>query len=114
MMREAYCESECTVLTSRDEGFGRTVVESILAGTPCIIAGNGGAAQWLSAFAPEWVVSDDDPLALASAIGHVLANQSEARSLVLELQGQVFERFAMKTHSLRISEIYDSLVPRAN
>lgn len=114
MMREAYSVSECTLLTSRDEGFGRTVIESILAGTPCIIAGSGGAAEWLSAIVPEWVVGEDDPRALASAIGRVFAHQSEARSRAFELHDQLFERFSMKMHSLRISEIYDSLLPRAN
>lgn len=72
-LREAYARAWTTVLPSRAESFGMTVVESLASGTPAVVLADGGG--------PAEVVADDrvgrrapgTPDGLAEAVAQVLA-----------------------------------------
>lgn len=82
----AYQGAVVTVYPSRDEIFGLVPWESILCGTPVIVAGGSGAEEWVGGAQAGTVVPYGDPPALAAAI-----NRFDPRAAAEQVQrGQAF------------------------
>lgn len=64
----AYGEALYTVYTGRDEIFGLVPWESILCGTPVIVADDSGCGEWVRVADAGHVISYADPTALAGVI----------------------------------------------
>ena len=68
------------VLPSLNENFGNVVLEALAAETPVVVTRGVGLAETV-ANADAGIISDDDPRALADAIGALLADRERARAM---------------------------------
>lgn len=92
-----------------NEGFGRAVVESMLAGTPVLAADSGGHREALGRFGDESLVAADDASALAERGLALLASPQEAARLGTDMQRDARSRFSAATHAKAVAEIYAGL-----
>jgi glycosyltransferase involved in cell wall biosynthesis len=76
------------------EPFGRVIVEALLAGTPVLAADAGASREILGD--SDWLVTPDDPAALAAAIGRVLADTATGPgSQLARLRARVEDKFLL-------------------
>lgn len=80
------------------EGFGRTVVEAMSAGTPVVAAASGGTAEILSDEWARYTVDPTDPDALAGRIVEVLAEAAADPSLGARGRAWVSARYGRTPH----------------
>ncbi len=84
----AYREALFTVYAGRDEIFGLVPWESILCGTPVIVADDSGCGEWVKAGGAGHVVPYGDP----AAIARVINTRERGRDQALVQQGITFCR----------------------
>jgi glycosyltransferase involved in cell wall biosynthesis len=73
MMPSLFAQASCTVVPSRDEGFGIVAAESLLCATPVVAANSGGLVDIVEhGRTGALVTALDDPAAWASAIRSVI------------------------------------------
>lgn len=80
------------------EGFGRTVVEAMSAGTPVVAAASGGTAEILADEWARYTVDPTDPDALAERIVEVLAEAAADPSLGPRGRAHVSARYGRTPH----------------
>jgi glycosyltransferase involved in cell wall biosynthesis len=68
MKAAAYQEAQVTVYVGRDEIFGLVPWESLLCGTPVIVADDCGCGEWVAAAGAGYLVPYGDPAAIARVI----------------------------------------------
>jgi len=103
----AYRQARVTVYAGRDEIFGLVPWESILCGTPVIVADDCGCGEWVRAGQAGQVVSYADPAALAAAI----EDRDPERDRAAIERGQAFcrDRLSWKRIAAEMVEYYRSL-----
>ncbi len=82
-IEDVYRAVDFTVLASRYEPFGLVGVESVLCGTPVLVADNVGCAEVIRAPAA-LTFALDDPASLARAVEEAVARWSEGRARLAE------------------------------
>lgn len=97
------------LVPSREEGFGRVVVEAMAAGTPVVAAARGGPAEIITNGVTGLLVASEDPNAWADAIETVMSDTSVCQQLVNE--GRKYsERFGLAQHADAMLGLYRSLL----
>ena len=103
----AYREARVTVYAGRDEIFGLVPWESIMCGTPVIVADDCGCGEWVRAAEAGRAVRYADPAALAAAI----SDRDPERDRAEVERGQAFcrDRLAWNRIAAEMVEYYRSL-----
>lgn len=96
--------------TSEREPFGRTLIESMMIGTPVVAARVGGHVDIVEHERTGLLVPPNDPEAFASAAHRILTDATFSAKLVEEAKTIAINRYSLGDHVLRIMAIYDSLL----
>lgn len=83
-----YKYADVVVTLAPREPFGRTVVEAIACGVPVIGSNQGGIAEILGHFAPQWAVNPNDPAAIAQTIVNTVG-AADTASILTKAQSWV-------------------------
>lgn len=98
------------VVPSRQEGFGRVVVEAMAAGVPVVAARAGGIPEVCRHAVTGLLVPPEDPAALASAVVKTLKEEGDTKQRVAAAVEEVRARFSADGHAARVGELYDDLL----
>ena len=95
-----------------NEGFGRTLVEAILCGTPVIAADHGGHREIITHAKIGILVPADDAEAFAEAVSRLLNTPSDGCVVADEARSSAAARYSVTAHVEQIQSIYASLDQR--
>jgi glycosyltransferase involved in cell wall biosynthesis len=95
-----------------DEPFGRTLIESMLVGTPIVATRSGGNIEALQEGRLGVLVAPDDPEALAAGILELLRDRDRYGALAAAARTHALGHFGEDRHADAVMALYDELVPR--
>ena len=93
------------------EGFGRTLVEGMLCGTPVVAADDGGHREIIRHGETGLLAKADDPSAFARAVMELHENPRMASAMAAAAKADALTKYSVEAHVERIQAIYDSLLP---
>jgi glycosyltransferase involved in cell wall biosynthesis len=91
-----------------EEGFGRTVIEAMLVGTPVVAANSGGHVQIIRDWENGVLVSPDNISDFSSAIKTLNNDKSLAHILSKTAREEVVNQFGIEMHVAAITNIYQT------
>jgi glycosyltransferase involved in cell wall biosynthesis len=94
------------VLPSRQEAFGRVLIEAMAAGVPVIASAVGGIPEVCVDGVTALLVPPADPEALAVAIALTLTDQAATAARVEAARADVRTRFDLAAHASRVLGVY--------
>jgi glycosyltransferase involved in cell wall biosynthesis len=94
------------VLPSRQEAFGRVLIEAMAAGVPVVATHVGGIPEVAIDGLTALLVPPEDPDALAVAIALTLTDQAATAARVEAAADDVRARFALAAHAARVQAVY--------
>ena len=72
----AYCAADVSVVPSHSlEGFGLVAVESLAAGTPCVVTPVGGLTEIISPLSPQLIATSTEPADIADVLAGALLGE---------------------------------------
>ncbi|MBN1355885.1 glycosyltransferase family 4 protein [bacterium] len=95
------------VTPSREEAFGRVLIEAMAAGTPIVATVVGGIPEIISSPDTGVLVPPGNPEALATAIEDLLANPQRRISLAAQAHQRIVRNYSIQQHVEKIQEFYD-------
>ncbi|MCD2317003.1 glycosyltransferase [Sphingomonas sp. IC-11] len=101
------------MVPAKHEPFGRTLIESMLVGTPVVATRSGGNIEALCDGRLGPLVPLDDPAAMARAALRLLSDDREYRRLAIAARAHALDHFGAHRHAAAVMAIYDELVPTA-
>jgi len=101
-----------SVMPSLNEALSNVVLESMAAGVPMVATRVGGTPEAIEDGVTGLLVPPADPLALANAIGRILADPALANRLGLAARESVTERFGMDRMVSATQQLYCSLLEK--
>lgn len=102
---------DLNLLVSRDEGFGRTIIEAAAIGVPSIGSRIGGIPELIADGRTGLLVDVEDAQGLASAILSLLADSGRLREMGETAFRHTAQHFSIRNHAESMMHLYDSLVP---
>lgn len=103
-------ECDLTVNFSLNEPFGRVIIESMLVGTPVVVADSGGAPEIIERTGGGLVVRDGDAEALYEAFRDVYDDAVDLDALSSDGVRGVMKEFDMAGIARKVERTYDSLL----
>jgi glycosyltransferase involved in cell wall biosynthesis len=94
------------VLPSRQEAFGRVLIEAMAAGVPVIATSVGGIPEVCVDGVTALLVPPEEPEALAAAIALTLTDQAATAARVEAARADVRARFDLAAHATRVLGVY--------
>jgi glycosyltransferase involved in cell wall biosynthesis len=110
---EALADADVVVYPSQDEIFGLVPLESLLSGTPVIVADDSGCGEVIRGTGGGIVVGLGDAAALAAAIATVLENRPLWRASAADAGAAVRSRYGDDVVCSQLDDLYRELVPGA-
>lgn len=107
---DALADADVLVYPSQDEIFGLVPLESILSGTPVIVADDSGCGEIVSRTGGGQVVPVGDVDALARAIGAVLDAPSSWRAATVPAAGIIRSAFGDDVVCAQLEQMYIDMV----
>ncbi len=105
-----YEAADVNMLVSREEGFGRTIIEAAALGTPTIGARTGGIPELIDDGTTGLLVPSENPAKLADAIRR-MATDEAFRSAAGEASfRQTAQHFSIRSHADQMMDLYDSVL----
>jgi len=104
----AYRNALLTVYAGQYEIFGLVPFESILCGTPAIVADDSGCGEWLRKSGGGWIVPYGDARAIAQIIDNF--SQEDKAEKVKDAQRWIKENLNWDKIAQQVKEIYQELV----
>jgi glycosyltransferase involved in cell wall biosynthesis len=98
------------VLPSRQEAFGRVLIEAMATGVPVVATAVGGIPEVCVDGVTGLLVPPEDPDALAVAIALTLTDQAATASRVAAASADVRSRFDQAAHAARVQAVYARLL----
>jgi mannosyltransferase len=95
--------------TSRNEGFGLTLIEAMAAGAALVAARAGAAELVVEDGVTGVLVPPGDAAALAAALEPLLRDPAAAAAIGARARQRVVERFSLDAEAGRIAEVYRTL-----
>ncbi len=105
-----YPALDLSVLPSRNEGMGRAAVEALACGRPVVATAVGGVPSVVEDGVTGLLVPPEDPQALASAILHLLEDETARRRMGEAGPQRVRERFSSQAMLDGINQVYRDLL----
>lgn len=104
-------DSDLTINFSDREPFGRVIIESLIVGTPVVVANSGGAPEIIKLTNGGWICNDGDIEDLASTIESIynLDNNVYQNIVKSGIEG-VIKNFDMKIIYNQVENIYQRLL----
>ena len=93
-----------------NEPFGRTLIESMLLGTPVVATDHGGNPEAIEDGVNGFLVEAEDPAAFVKPVHRLLQDPSECRRISETARSMALENYGISKHVRSISDIYFSLV----
>jgi glycosyltransferase involved in cell wall biosynthesis len=109
----ALAAADVVVYAGRDEVFGLVPLESLLCGTPVVVADDCGCGEVVSEVGGGLAVAPGDPAALARAIAAILAEPARWRAAAREAATAIRRRFASDVVAARCEEVYEAAMQPA-
>ena len=109
---EALADADVLVYPSQDEIFGLVPLESLLAGTPVVVAGDSGCGEVVRATGGGAVVPAGDVDALATAIDGVLSEPARWKAAAAAAAGRVRTNYGTRVVCARLEHLYNDIVTR--
>jgi glycosyltransferase involved in cell wall biosynthesis len=94
------------VLPSRQEAFGRILIEAMASGVPVVATAVGGIPEVCTDGVTGLLVPPEDPDALAVAIALTLTDQAATGARVAAAAADVRGRFDLAAHAVRVQAVY--------
>lgn len=104
---------DVNLLISRDEGFGRTIIEAAAMGVPSIGARVGGIPELIDDGNTGLLVEKENSEQLAEALTKLLEDPARSKTLGEAAYRHVAQNFSIQTHADAVMDLYDSLVRSA-
>jgi len=96
-----------------DEPFGRTLIESMLVGTPIVATRSGGNVEAVQDGRLGVLVPPEDPDALAAGAIALLRDEKRYNFLASAARSHALGYFGEDRHAEAVMALYDELVPRS-
>jgi glycosyltransferase involved in cell wall biosynthesis len=102
----------CDVLAvpSRQEAFGRVLIEAMAARVPVVASAVGGIPEVCADGFTGLLVPPDDPDALAAALARTLTDTGATAARVRAAATDVQARFDIRVHATRVQAVYDAVL----
>lgn len=94
------------VLPSRQEAFGRVLIEAMAVGVPVVASDVGGIPEVCIDGVTAMLVPPEDPDALAAAIALTLTDEASTQARVEAALADVRARFTLAVHAARLQAVY--------
>ncbi|WP_127531958.1 glycosyltransferase family 4 protein [Paenibacillus kobensis] len=107
---ELMSKCDITINFSRNEPFGRVIIESMLAQTPVIVSDSGGAPEIVELTGGGLVVEDGNAEQLAACIERWINGQVPHRELAEQGHRNVLEHCDMRGVARQVEDIYEQLL----
>jgi glycosyltransferase involved in cell wall biosynthesis len=104
-MAAVYGGADVVVSSSRQESFGRTILEAMACGLPVVSTRSGGPEEVVIDHETGLLVPVDDSSALAAALEHVLVDRDLARRLGEAGRRVAGERFSMEAMTTALTRV---------
>jgi glycosyltransferase involved in cell wall biosynthesis len=105
-----YEAADLNLLISRDEGFGRTVIEAGAVGVASIGARVGGIAEIIADGVTGALVPTEDPASLAAAIERLAGDAPRRAEMGEAAFRHVAQHFSIRSHADRMMDLYDEVL----
>lgn len=102
--------ADVLVVPSRQEGFGRVLIEAMAAEVPIVAAQVGGIPEVCQHGRTGLLVPPENPMALAAAVLETLRDTATAGRRARAAAELIRSRFSLGEHATRVSDLYDSLL----
>ena len=109
-LRVALAVSHVLVAPSRQEAFGRVLIEAMALGVPVVAARVGGIPEVCTDGRTALLVPAEDPRALADAVLRTLENRAATAARVEAAVGDVRARFSIADHAERVCRLYERVL----
>jgi glycosyltransferase involved in cell wall biosynthesis len=93
-----------------NEGFGRTLIEAMLVGTPVVASASGGHVEIVEHGLTGLLAPVDDPCSLAAAATEILKDPSRARALAEAARPSAMRRYSVTAHVAAVERDYRDLL----
>lgn len=107
-------EADVVVYPSRDEVFGLVPLEAVCSGSPVIVADDSGCAEVIGATGGGLVITQGDPVALARAIGDVLARRDHWCAAAAAARTRVQALYRPDGIAAQVADVYGELLDRTH
>jgi len=104
-VRAAVADAQMLVLPSRQEPFGRSIIEAMALGTPVIASRVGGIVEIVDDGQTGLLVAPEDAADLAAAIGRLADDAAERMRLAEAARAAIQERFDLALLTRRIEDV---------
>jgi glycosyltransferase involved in cell wall biosynthesis len=102
-----------TVLPSREEAFGRVLIEAMATGVPVVASHVGGIPEVCIDGVTALLVPPEDVDALAVAIALTLTDEAATQARIQAARADVRGRFGQSAHAARFQELYTRVLEGA-
>ena len=102
------CDS--VAVPSRQEAFGRIIIEAMAARVPVVASAVGGIPEVCADRFTGLLVPPEDPDALAAALAATLTDATASTSRVRAAAADVATRFDIRVHAARVHAVYDGVL----
>lgn len=108
-MADWYRAADALVLASREEPFGRVIVEAMASGVPVVAAHAGGPAEIIEQGVSGMLVDTDTPAAWADALRQVLTHDSFREQLIDQGYRRAAD-FSLDRHVQAVMRVYRDML----
>lgn len=105
--------ADVLVVPSRQEAFGRVLIEAMAGEVPVVATRVGGIPEVCQEGQTGLLVTPEDPAALGEAVLETLHNAAATNRRVKAAAEMVRSRFSLEEHAARVSELYENLLQAA-
>ncbi len=109
-LRIALRASNVLVVPSRQEAFGRVLIEAMAMGVPVVAARVGGIPEVCTDGRTALLVPPEDPRALADAVVRTLEERAETAVRVRTASEDVRTRFSLADHAEQVCRLYQRVL----
>ena len=106
--------ADVLIAPSINEGFGRTLVESMLVGTPVVASRSGGHIDIIEDGSTGYLVPPDDICGFSSAALRLLNSAEEWRRVAAGAQDHARSAYSLRAHASTVIRSYDELIVTAD
>ena len=110
----ALAAADVVAYAGSDEVFGLVALESLLCGTPVVVADDSGCGEVLSRVGGGLAVPPGDPAALARALAAILADPAGWRARARRAAAAIREQFASDVVAARCEQVYEAAMQPAD